>query len=419
MKETTKKKLLIVVESINVEDSSGSKANVALIKNLHKAGFILEVHHYTRKKINLEGIVCIEIKEKKWNLLYFLSRIQRYVQNYLGIIINKPLENIFGFSFTFFNDTKSISNHLRQIQFFPDMILTLSKGASFRPHYSVLQLPEYHEKWLAYIHDPYPFYYYPPPYQWKEPGYKQKIEFFRNLSFRCTWAAFPSLLLSDWMTNFFSDFSTKSLIIPHQIDTSFPPDVALPTFFDSEKFNIVHAGNLMKQRSPAGLIDGYQKFLDQDPSRVEKTNLLFLGSSSSHKNLFLKIKQDVPNIFVSKGVPFDQVQALQAEAAVNVIIESKATISPFLPGKFTHCIQADKPILVLGPSNSEVRRLLGEDYPFWSEVDNGSRIAEILEVLFLNWQNSSPEKKNTYSSIKFYLSFKSLRQEFNKILENE
>ena len=33
------KKILIVVDSINIEDSSGSKANVALIQNLAISGF--------------------------------------------------------------------------------------------------------------------------------------------------------------------------------------------------------------------------------------------------------------------------------------------------------------------------------------------------------------------------------------------
>ena len=39
------KRILVVVESIDVDDSSGSKANVALIKNLAKAGFELQVYH--------------------------------------------------------------------------------------------------------------------------------------------------------------------------------------------------------------------------------------------------------------------------------------------------------------------------------------------------------------------------------------
>lgn len=151
---STKKKILIIAESIDVEDSSGSKANVALIENLKKAGFELKVFHYTRKEIQLPGIRCIAIKETKWNHLYLLSRLQRRIQNDLKLIINTPLENVFGFSFTFFNDSKSIATSLKSSKFDPDIVLTLSKGASFRPHHALLQLPELHSKWMAYIHDP-------------------------------------------------------------------------------------------------------------------------------------------------------------------------------------------------------------------------------------------------------------------------
>jgi hypothetical protein len=36
---------------------------------------------------------------------------------------------------------------------------------------------------------------------------------------------------------------------------------SFPSYFDVSKFNVLHAGNLMKQRSPEGLIAGFQLFL--------------------------------------------------------------------------------------------------------------------------------------------------------------
>ena len=67
-------KILVIVDSINVNDSSGSKANVALIQNLAACGFEIQVLHYTRNDINLEKIKCISIPEKKWNFLYLLTK---------------------------------------------------------------------------------------------------------------------------------------------------------------------------------------------------------------------------------------------------------------------------------------------------------------------------------------------------------
>ena len=160
-------KILIIVDSIDVDDSSGSKANVALIQNLASCGFEVNVMHYTRKPITINELNCVAIPEKKWNLLYFLSRSERIFTRFSKINLNPYFESWFGFSFTFLNDSNSIAAAIKeQKDFQPDLVLTLSKGASFRSHHALLQVPELHSKWMAYVHDPYPFHFYPRPYNW-------------------------------------------------------------------------------------------------------------------------------------------------------------------------------------------------------------------------------------------------------------
>jgi hypothetical protein len=77
-------------------------------------------------------------------------------------------------------------------------------------------------------------------------------------------------------------------------------------------------------------------------------------------------------------IPFDTVYLLQQSVSVNVVLESKSEISPFLPAKFPHCVAANTAILSLAPYYSETKRLLGPDYAYWSEVDDVSRIAALL-----------------------------------------
>ena len=55
----------VICESIDIDDSSGSKANVGLIKNLHAIGYNVTVLHFTRKPIQLDDIKCINIRKKK------------------------------------------------------------------------------------------------------------------------------------------------------------------------------------------------------------------------------------------------------------------------------------------------------------------------------------------------------------------
>jgi glycosyltransferase involved in cell wall biosynthesis len=418
LKLSSQKKILVIAESIDVEDSSGSKANVALIINLKSAGFEVLVYHYTRKEITLDSIPCIAIKENRKSLLFYLSRLQRKFQHIFNWNLAKYLEPWFGFSFTFLNDSKSISNSIRSIkEFDPDLVLTLSKGASFRPHHALLVLPELHDKWMAYIHDPYPFHYYPEPYTWSEPGYKQKVDFFRKVSEKCRWAAFPSLLLAEWMQQPFPQFKERATIIPHQIiKEEHENNLELPEYFDPEKFNLLHAGNLMKQRNPVPLIEAFQIFLKNNPDAINDARLLFLGNGSFYIENLKARQKGIKQLYVSEGyVAYDLVVKMQFETSVNIILESVAEVSPFLPGKFPHCIAAKKPILHLGPEKSEVRRLLGIDYRYWAEANTVEKISSIIENLYFSWKANGNNLEQDRDDLNRYLSLAFLKKQINNL----
>lgn len=384
-------KILVVVESIDVNDSSGSKANVAFIKSLSLCGFNLQVCHYTRKEIQIDSLPCYSIPEKKFSLLYVLSRSERLFTRWTKINLNPYLESWFGFSFTFFNDTKSIASFVRkQKEFQPDLVLTLSKGASFRPHYALLQLPEFHDKWMAYVHDPFPFHFYPRPFNWIQPGYAQKEKFFRAVSQKAKYSAFPSQLLKEWMGSYFKDFLKTGIVIPHQISELNTENVELPSFFDTSKFSLLHAGNLLEQRNPFPLINAYQKFIETYPEAKNDSQLLFVGPAMFHeKELSVLEKQISTLVAACRNFPFKEIMALQEQVSVNIILESKSEISPFLPGKFPHCVSANRPILLLSPYYSETKRLLGANYPYWAEADDELKLYDHIVTLYQKWKTKT------------------------------
>ena len=282
--------------------------------------------------------------------------------------------------------------------------MTLSKGASFRPHYAMLKYPNLHHKWLAYIHDPYPFCYYPKPYNWEEPGCQQKLIFFNEVAKHCKWVVYPSQLLKEWMENKFQGFKSKGLIIPHQIDDGINISTILPKYFNAKKFTLLHAGNLMKQRNPIPLIKAFQIFLNQMPAASENVQLLLIGSASYHKNVLMDYSNITPQLYVRySNENFENVMAMQKKASVNIILEAVSQASPFLPGKFPHLVISNKPILYLGPKNSETLRLLGKDYPFASKANDVSDIVKKISFLYENWFNNSkvrfdrPDLKNYLS----------------------
>ena len=50
------KSILVVAESLDINKYSGAKANFAFVQNLFLAGFSTKVLHYSRKKIDFEGL---------------------------------------------------------------------------------------------------------------------------------------------------------------------------------------------------------------------------------------------------------------------------------------------------------------------------------------------------------------------------
>lgn len=409
------KKILVVAESIDVDESSGSKANWALIQNLKKAGYQLQVFHFSKKEIVLKDIPTRAIKENRKSFLFLLSRLERYIRYFLKLKLHRPLENAFGFSFTLMNDRNSIVSELRKIDLKPDLVMTLSKGGSFRPHHALLQMPEWHSKWLAYMHDPYPMHHYPRPYTWKEPGYEQKETFIRQVSKKAAFSAFPSQLLKEWMGQFYPDFLKTGMIIPHQNFQYEEEEILFPEYFNPRNFNLLHAGNLLGARNPKFLLEAYKMFLDRLPEAKQDSRLIFLGGSNQR---VMDEAGEIPNIIASEGyLPFKEVYAMQQKTAVNIILEARSEISPFLPGKFPHCVNADKPILLLGPEKSEVRRLVGVDYPYWSKINDSQRISELIEDLFKRWKISPESFHLNRPDIKEYLEAGQLKKVLNTVLE--
>lgn len=405
------KNILVVVDSIDVNDSSGSKANVSLIENLVQAGFHLKVYHYTQNEIQLPNSACVSIGENKRNAMYVLGRMQRVFTRITKRNLNPFIEKLFGFSFIFFNDVNSIKKALKkESEFEPDWVLTLSKASSFRPHAALLKLPKWHTKWLAYVHDPYPMHSYPRPYDWVEPGHQFKRNFFVAITKKAKYVLYPSKLLAEWMLSYYPDQQGKEVIVPHQITKEVIDMNLLPDYLNPAEFNILHAGNMMSARNPTALIEAFELFLEQNPKAKTQAKLFFIGNSSCYDGFIKEKQQTVPQLFLSDGyVPFHTVMAMQHAASINVILEALGPISPFLPGKFPHCIAANKPILLLGPYYSESKRLLGEDYPYWSAIHDVKKIQEHINALYQLWL----ENKNIlmqWEELKAYLSVENLQK---------
>ena len=206
------------------------------------------------------------------------------------------------------------------------------------------------------------------------------------------------------------------MVIPHQIATEEIEIKDFPEWFDPNNFNILHAGNLLWGRNPEGLLEGFRLFLENCPEAKTNARLIFIGGENHYSDMLKKYIQKTPGFYMTEEhISFSKVLALQTSSSVNVILEAKSNISPFLPGKFPHCILAKKPILLLGPKVSESRRLLGEAYPYWAEIDSSERIGRIIEELYFTWASTSLNSLVNYQKIVPYLREEYLKQVLDEI----
>lgn len=407
------KHILALVESLDVNDSSGTKGRVALLQNMVAAGFQVTALHYTQKEISLSGIKTLTVPEGK-SRYYFLSRIQRYVYKWFGINVGDRYEKCSGFSFNWKGAETAFAKALKGHS--PadyDMIWTLGKGTNFRPHAAVLKSPKWHDKWFAYVHDPYPQQLYPRPYNFVPRGYKQKRLFFAAVTKKASKIVFPSLLLKEWMQSYFVSIECKELILPHQISEVDTKGITLPSYFNKDYFTLLHGGNLLDLRDPSPLIKAYSRFLQIHPEARSTSQLLFLGKPGAYREILRKAEKEVTQIVASDDyVPFEQVYQMQQQASVNIILEAQSEISPFLPGKFAHCVAANSPILLIGPYYSECKRLLGEQYPYTFEFQEIEGVAQGIAQLYTDWsQNKSLELDR--SDLKEYLSASYLKKQLS------
>ncbi|RMA57980.1 glycosyltransferase family protein [Ulvibacter antarcticus] len=412
----TKPKILAVVESIDVNDSSGTKVNMAMINSLRQLGYEVTCLHYTRKDIKINGIECIAAEERKASIFFILGRIQRLLFRWFKIQIGERVDRVLGFSFGFFNDSKSIENAIKKHS--PkdfQMIWTLSKGNSYRTHRAVLSLPAWHDKWYSCVHDPYPQQLYPRPYNYIPRGYREKRRFFLKMTQKAKRIVLPSLVLKEWLQSYYPAMEGKSLIIPHQIVNFEMHAVDLPHYFNKDNFNLLHAGNLLDLRDPKPLVEAFELFLKKTPEAISDAKLLFLGGESVFTKYMLEQSKELPQLYVSNGyVAFEETYRMQQLAVVNIILEAKSEISPFLPGKFPHCITADAPILLVGPYYSECKRLLGNDYPYKFDFDEIEKIAATLKNLYNQWKLGSEKVRLNRPDLEKYLSldyFKAVLEE--------
>ncbi|GGG99554.1 hypothetical protein GCM10011416_17380 [Polaribacter pacificus] len=400
-------KTLIIVEELGDISVSAAIANWSLITLLSKE--LKELDILTLDNTSKSLIDSWDkgrfFFHKKNNLTPLQKRIRK---NFT--FLQTVFQILSGNSFEQYNRIKNIRFFLNNNTQY-NKILLLSGGLGFAPHQSVSKIKfKKNVQILGVFHDPYPSSSYPEPYK----GGNYFHEYFkrRNLQqaiCKINHLIFPSKKLYEWYLKDYKINSANISIIPHAV--KFNSGVNIKRVDAKNEIIITHTGTLLKPRNPLTFLKVFYRVCDP------KTALRFYGPI--HKDVNIEIKDfNKKNIqIVNKRIPYNEALDKLNESSFLLLVESGAEFSPFLPTKFVDYINIGKPIIVLTPEKSEISRLLGEDYPFKTTLNNEKEIEKIIA----NLENDELIKLSLkiINELKEYFSEEYILKKYLKILSTD
>ena len=266
------------------------------------------------------------------------------------------------------------------------LIIALGTGHEFLTHFALGKLQTFVPK-LLQIHDPFPLNVYPPPFAEDRRGiYKKLQKSFNEILKKTHFVGFPSELLKNWMQQYYDLEENQCVQLPHPETFFSIPELKRSSLIEKDdSFNIGHIGALWDQRDPTALIAAFEKFSSSDKTKAKFSNLYLLGGASSVHDQKWKNKRYKNIYFINKRISYKQSLEVQKSFTANIVLEVESEISPIMPGKLADCICVDRPIIALTPEKSETSRLLGNNYPYKTSVDDEEGILMILNGLWLKW----------------------------------
>jgi hypothetical protein len=237
------------------------------------------------------------------------------------------------------------------------------------------------------FHDPYPLFWY--------AGSKTNLtnlelfklkEMFDVVSQAKTLMSSASLMSEDMQSLY--GCRKKFYHLPHQYDENvFDLSDISKIVKKSKKVMISYHGAIMFGREIETLLDAYQELLENNISLQENTEFIIRIKGIDLKKIQDKYSK-IPNIVILETIDFSNSCNEQLhEADINIILENGPLYSNILVGKAPFLAFLRKPILVISPERSEIRRII-KDNQYIASFGNKGEIKQKLENLLMQRMKS-------------------------------
>jgi hypothetical protein len=389
------KKILVVAENLEVNrTSSGLRSNKQIL--LYQKYFAnVEVLTTTPlsqfKQLDDVSYVYIDASTIKKSILSRIPKV-RAIPAFLN-----------GFSLENMKLIKLWSEQINQIlsNDFKDLVVVLATGISHLVSIAMLNVDKQnYDKYLQFVHDPYPLSLYPDPYRINK-SIKEKIFIrkFKKVLEKADIISYPALNLQYWMQDFYGEkFCTKSIVQhhiglqKHELETIFTREEVLDRIVLKEGLNITHTGTLIGHRDPRFLFEAFEQFIQAYPEARKEVYLNVIGKVT---NYWSDLKVSCLNINVIKErVSYSESLDIQKASDVLFTLEPVADTSPIMHGKMADYFTYNKPIMAITSLKSENARLLGYDYPLTIINGDTNSIFKVLELIYSKYKSNELQSLN-------------------------
>ncbi len=179
-----------------------------------------------------------------------------------------------------------------------------------------------------------------------------------------------------------------------------PPISVITNGFDDEnvssitldsKFSLTHIGSLFDQRNPTLLWNVLSELIEEFPEFKASFQLVLVGNVSADIKALMDSEKLTSFLKIVGSVTHNEAIMYQRKTQVLLLIEANTTEASYIiPGKLFEYINANRPILALGPKQSDIPSILKDTQTgrYFDYVNETALKTHILE-LFENYKTNS------------------------------
>ncbi|MDT0645309.1 hypothetical protein RM545_01290 [Zunongwangia sp. F260] len=379
-------KFLIITQDLRVSGTSagiGRRSFLGKLKKVypHSEIDVLYISHFDSSNDDLEILPVDTIIRKVIN-----PTIPFHVK-----WINRFTSRMFNFLYADHYIHQLYAKHIRQIDYKKyDHIFIWSSGIKHETILATDRLPILKNA-IVVFHDPYPHAWY--------TGKSSKIhknEFLRlQKMIAVVQQAKTCCATAYYMANdlkYLYASVKKFYTLPHHFEAK---------AFDFSKKNIIqrkerklqisYHGALMLGRNLSNVLEAYSNLIQENPEFRKNTEFILRIRGEKINELKQKFDND-NNIKFLDTLDFSSSSNEQMhESDINIILENGPYYCNILPGKVPFLASIGKPVLVISPGRSELRRILKNDSRYIADMNLVEDIQfKLKNLILINLQNSEP-----------------------------